>query len=67
MNTSKEPPAEAAKALLEIADAADAWWRSHRPLKWRKKKHLTNPEVNISADAGKRLARAVAAWKSIGG
>ena len=61
------PPPEASKLLLEVADAAEALWRSRRPWGWSKKKHIKNPTVNTNSQAEVALAKAVAAWKQIGG
>lgn len=66
MNT-RQKHNEAAKVLLEIADAASKWWRSKRPIGWRLKKHLETPAINTTTLTERRVALAVAKWKRLGG
>ncbi len=55
------------KALLAVVDAAEVWWKGRRPISFRLAQHLKNPTVNCTDDAEVALARAVAAWKRLGG
>lgn len=40
--------------------AARFWWESHRPSEWSEAQHLLTPDVNVSGDAERALAKAIA-------
>lgn len=44
----------------ELRDAAEDWWRGHRPVGWSEKEHLLNPAINCCGSDEARLAHAVA-------
>lgn len=47
--------------LLAVADAAEVWWRSKKPIAWKRRKHFSNPTINCTTENEQALAKAVAA------
>src|SRR3990167_3684091 len=47
------------KSIVNLENAAFAWWRSRRPLTFTKKMHLRDPTINCVSRQEIRLARAV--------
>ena len=48
-----------------VLNAAWAWWRDHRPIRWMAADHFANPAVNAtSTSTSERLALAVANWRA---
>lgn len=56
---------EQVTAWLAVVAAAETWWQSKRPTRWRVAQHLKNPTINTTSEAEKILARAVAAMVKI--
>jgi hypothetical protein len=60
------PPREAeAQALLDVADAAYAWWLLKRPRGWTMRQHGQTPTVNCATDAEAILAGAVSRLRQL--
>jgi hypothetical protein len=43
----------------KLEQAANAWWRNHRPLSYKLVEHLNNPAVNCLSPIERKLALAV--------
>lgn len=57
-----------AEYLLQLADAAVAWWTLKRPLGYTQARHIKNPTINCSSLGHEHaLAHAVATWVALGG
>jgi hypothetical protein len=63
----KEILEDETKTLLAVADAAVDWWKTKKPVKWTKKKHLENPTINCTGSSlEKPLALAVSELVKLG-
>ncbi|WP_028998448.1 hypothetical protein [Azohydromonas australica] len=51
--------------LLDVADAAVAWWQARKPADWSLEQHLAYPAINCDGDAERQLAEAVAKWMEL--
>ena len=62
LNHKTEALDRQSKALLRLADAAERWWGTRRPMSFDEQQHLDNPAVNCVGTSEIELARSVAAW-----